>query len=419
MTALGIALPTAVFCSVMALNKGITETLSGTGDPDTILFIRKSSQSETNSTIPRDEAPIIDTLEGIEKDPSTGQPLVSRELIVLLNMPRLGGGGSSNVAIRGMSAAGRAMRPDVRLIEGSWPGEGLSQVAVAKSLVNRFENCKIGDRLPLGKPDWRVVGIFDAGSSSYGSEMWGDAGTLAADFGRKTGWGSVWVRAKKQPQKTASELLDSGAIPSSIATTVQSADSTKPPTREDILATLNLAEKSLVSPAGLSLLLAPKLDSQLKTMESMTESDYFRKQMTLGTPLQGITPFIAFFMAIGAAFAIMNTMYATVASRGREIAVLRAIGFKRRAILLSFIFESVILALIGAAIGAAVSFVVNGYSTGTTNFATFSELTFAFRVNGEVVLAGFIFGGVLGILGGLLPAIQASRQTITTAMRAI
>jgi putative ABC transport system permease protein len=151
----------------------------------------------------------------------------------------------------------------------------------------------------------------------------------------------------------------------------------------------------------------------------MTERDYYRKQTEQGNPIAEIGKFIAVFMAIGAAFAVMNTMYAAAASRSREIAVLRAIGFKRRAILVSFLLESMMLALLGGVLGGLFSFVVNGISTGTTNFATFSEITFAFRVSPDVLLNGIYFGAILGVLGGILPAIRAARQPITVAMRAI
>jgi putative ABC transport system permease protein len=154
-------------------------------------------------------------------------------------------------------------------------------------------------------------------------------------------------------------------------------------------------------------------------MEALTERDYFRKQTEQGNPIGEIGKFIAVFMAIGAAFAVMNTMYAAASTRSREIAVLRAIGFRRRAILTSFLFESILLAVVGGILGGLFSFVVNGISTGTTNFATFSEITFAFRVSPEVLLSGLYFGAILGVLGGLLPALRAARQPITTAMRAI
>lgn len=420
MTALGIALPTAVFCAVLALDKGLKTALAETGDAQTIVFLRKSARTETNSSIPRSEAPVIDTIPGIETLKSSGKAIVSRELMVLLNMNRVGGNGSSNVAIRGMAPEGRALRPTVRLIEGAWPGEGLTEVAVAKGISSRFENCKIGDRLPLGKRDWRVVGIFDAGTSAYGSEVWADAGALAGAFLRESAWSSVWVRAKESELRTAREWYESGKIPSGIARAMSNADGTaKAPARLDILDAIGCADKSTVSEAGLSILLAPKNDKQMASLEAMTERDYFRKQTEIGSPISGIGQFIAFFMAIGAAFAVMNTMYAAVATRSREIAVLRAIGFKRRSILLSFVLESILLALFGGLIGAIVSFAVNGISTGTTNFATFSEITFAFHVTGDVVLNGFIFGGILGVVGGFFPALQASRMPITQAMRAI
>lgn len=412
MTALGIALPTGVFCAVLALNHGLATALAGTGDPQTIVFLRKSSMTETNSSISKVEAPVLETLEGVARD-TEGRPIVSREVIVLLNLPRRDNNGSSNVQIRGTGAMGRRLRPNVKLVDGEWPREGMTEVAVARGIAERFENCHLGATLPLGKRNWRVVGIFDAGTTAYGSEIWADAPTLM-DSQLREAYSSVWVRAKGSGQdlRPASHYASTGAIP-------QDGTSVEQVSKKTPLESLSLTPASLLSPSGLELLLAPRRDAQLKSMEALTERDYFRKQTEQGNPIGEIGKFIAVFMAIGAAFAVMNTMYAAVSTRSREIAVLRAIGFKRRAILVSFLLEAVVLALVGGALGGLFSFVVNGISTGTTNFATFSEITFAFRVSPDVLLRGLYFGAILGVLGGLLPALRASRQPITVAMRAI
>jgi putative ABC transport system permease protein len=286
-------------------------------------------------------------------------------------------------------------------------------VAVAKGIADRFENCYLGATLPLGKRNWKVVGVFDAGTTAYSSEIWADAPTLMGSQLREA-YSSVWVRAKgtSQDLRPASAYAASGEIPQ-LDSGVDQVSAKTP------LESLSLTPKSALSPAGLQLLLAPSRDAQLKSMEALTERDYFRKQTEQGNPIGEIGKFIAVFMAIGAAFAVMNTMYAAASTRSREIAVLRAIGFRRRAILTSFLFESILLAVVGGILGGLFSFVVNGISTGTTNFATFSEITFAFRVSPEVLLSGLYFGAILGVLGGLLPALRAARQPITAAMRAI
>jgi putative ABC transport system permease protein len=284
---------------------------------------------------------------------------------------------------------------------------------VAKGIADRFENCYLGATLPLGKRNWRVVGVFDAGTTAYSSEIWADAPTLMGTQLREA-YSSVWVRAKgtSQDLRPAAAFAASGEIPQ-LDNGVDQVSAKTP------LESLSLTPNSALSPAGLQLLLAPSRDAQLKSMEALTERDYFRKQTEQGNPIGEIGKFIAVFMAIGAAFAVMNTMYAAASTRSREIAVLRAIGFRRRAILTSFLFESILLAVVGGILGGLFSFVVNGISTGTTNFATFSEITFAFRVSPEVLLSGLYFGAILGVLGGLLPALRAARQPITTAMRAI
>jgi len=416
MTALGIALPTGVFCAVLALNKGLETALKQTGRPDTVVFLRKNALSETNSSVSREDATKIEALSDVAREGD--RSVASREVIVLLNLPRIGGGGNSNVAIRGTTARGRALRPEVQLIEGQWPGDGLSEVVVARGIANRFENCQLGSRLPLGKRDWRVVGIFDAGATAYGSEIWGDAETLAGAFLRDA-WSAVWVKAKPSEVKSAEQWIAAGKLKPSMTSGDEPAEELLQVKEDDDMKSLNLVEESLVSESALELLKAPKKITEIATLEAMTEVDYFRKQTELGSPIAGIGSFIALVMAVGAAFAVMNTMYAAIASRSREIAVLRAIGYPRRAVMASFLIESIILALVGGLLGALASLAVNGISTGTTNFATFSELTFAFRVTPEVLGKGCMFGGFLGVLGGLLPAYRASRTPILQAMRAI
>ncbi|MBI1851065.1 MAG: ABC transporter permease [Planctomycetes bacterium] len=398
MTALGVALPTTVFCSVLALRSGLKAAFVRTGSPETIVFLRKSSMTETNSTISRADAPIIEALGDVAREPESGRPIASSELVVLLNCRRRSGSGSSNVAIRGTTPLGRGLREGVRLLDGRWPGVGLAEVAVARGIAERFEGCSMGSRLPLGKRDWRVVGTFDAGATAYGSEVWADADTLAAEFHRDAWWSAVWVRAKPGELRRVSEWAAAKTLD---------------------LPELGMTPESFVSEAGLALLLAPSRDARLKTLEAMTERDYFGRQTETASPISGIGAFIALFMAIGAAFAVMNTMYAAIAGRGREIAVLRAMGFRRRAILTSFLLEAILLAAIGALVGALASFAVNGVSTGTANFASFTEVTFAFRVNASVIARGFGFGLLLGAFGGLFPAIRAARRPIVSAMRAV
>jgi putative ABC transport system permease protein len=406
MTAVGIALPTGVFCSVLALRNGLTETLRETGSSDTIVFLRRSSMSETNSTISPEEASVVETLTGIRSEPSSGLLMASRELIVLMNLPRRGSGGKSNVAIRGMTPVGRLLRPAVKLVEGRWPEEGLAELAVARGIAARFEGCTLGSHPRLAKREFEVVGVFDAGPTAYESEIWGDSSAIATEF-RREGWSAVWVGLTPGEPRSAKEWEQEGRLRRAHRPALSE--------KED----LSLADDSMLSASGLDLLRAARLDARLKTLEGFTERDYFRQQTRTGNPIAGIGAFISLFMAIGAAFAVMNTMYAAVAGRNQEIAVMRAIGFHRRSILTSFLLESLLLAIFGSALGALGSFVVNGVSTGTVNFVTLSEMTFAFRVSGEVLADGLVFGTILGVLGGLLPAIRAARQPVVGAMRAV
>jgi putative ABC transport system permease protein len=253
------------------------------------------------------------------------------------------------------------------LVEGRWFQTGQREVVVSKSIQQRFTHANLGDTMEFGKGSWKVVGVFDAGGSAYESEVWGDVNQMASDFDRQGGFASAYLRA--------TDAISAEAL------------------------------KNRVS------------DDQRLKLEGTLESDYYAKQTSSGTPIKVIGYVVGIIMAIGSIFAAMNTMYAAVAYRGREIATLRVIGFSRPAILTSFVFESLLIALLGALVGIVLMLPFNGMETGTSNAVTFSEVVFALRITPAVATRAIIFALVMGFVGGLAPAWHAARQNILNALR--
>lgn len=365
MTAFSITLTVTVFVVLMALAEGLQSSLTTTGQPLNVMIMREGSQSETVSFVKRDALQVIRYLHGIAKD-EKGEPWVSPEVIVLINLPRRGQTQGSNVTIRGVSPEGPSLRPEFKMVEGRYFRPGLREVVVSKRISERFQNCALGDKLKFAKGYWTVVGLFEAGDSAYNSEIWTDVNDLGQDFDRED-YTDVFVRA-----------ADASAV------------------------------------AGIQDQVSNDRRLHLKPE---TERDYYASQTSTAAPIKAFGIFIAILMAVGASFAAMNTMYAAVARRTREIGTLRAIGFSRGSILFSFVVESVCIATLGGFIGCLLALPINGVTTGTTNFVTFSELTFNFRVTPMLLLAGMIFATVMGLLGGFFPAWRASHENIVIALR--
>ena len=358
MTIISIALVVAIFIGVMALANGIQAALVTSGDPLNILVLRRGSNSEMSSSVSPEAMQIIKYLPGIKNDPN-GTLLVSAEIVVVINLPRRGEEQRSNIIIRGISPQGLTLRPQVHLVEGRMYQPGLNEAIVSRAILRRFENTKIGDQLRLGKADWNVVGIFDAGNTAFDSEVWVDANQLADDYNRQS-FSSALLRAS-----------DEAAV-SSIIQTIE--------------------------------------NDQRYNLLAERETEYYREQTQAADPIRVLGMFIAVVMGIGGCFAAMNTMYSAVAYRSQEIATLHVLGFKRRSILFSFLIESLLLALIGGLIGCLLVWPINGFMTGTTNWRTFSEMAFAFNITPRLLLEGIILAGVIGLFGGLMPARQAMRQ---------
>jgi putative ABC transport system permease protein len=374
MTALGIALTVTTAIFLMALLAGLHRAFVNSGNPLNVLVLRKGSEAELSGGFDASLYPTLRTLPGIAKD-SHGEPMTSGEWVVVIVLPRRDGTGEVNVTVRGMMPDGLEMRqlsgpenhPGVKLIAGDWFHTGQREVVVSKSIRDRFTHANIGDTMEFGKGSWKVVGVFDAGGSAYESEVWGDVNQMASDFDRQGGFSSAYLHATD-------------------------------PIAADAL-------KNRVS------------DDQRLKLEGMLETDYYAKQTSSGAPIKVIGIVVAFIMAIGSIFAAMNTMYAAVAYRGREIATLRVIGFSRPSILTSFVLESLLLALLGAAAGILLMLPFNGMQTGTSNAVTFSEVVFALRITPQVAMYAIVFALIMGFVGGLAPAWHAARQNILNALR--
>jgi putative ABC transport system permease protein len=374
MTALGIALTVTTAIFLMALVAGLNKAFVSSGNPLNVLVLRKGSEAELSGGFDASLYPTLKTLPGIAKD-SHGEPMTSGEWVVVIILPRKDGTGEVNVTVRGMMPDGLEMRqlpgpgkyPGVKLVSGEWFHTGQREVVVSKSIQNRFAHANIGDTMEFGKGSWKVVGVFDAGGSAYESEVWGDVNQMASDFDRQGGFASAYLRA------------------------------TDPISAE--------ALKNRVS------------DDQRLKLEGMIETDYYAKQTSSGAPIKVIGIVVGFIMAIGSIFAAMNTMYAAVAYRGREIATLRVIGFSRPSILTSFVLESLLLALLGAGVGILLMLPFNGMQTGTSNAVTFSEVVFALQITPQVAGFAILFAIIMGFVGGLAPAWHAARQNILSALR--
>lgn len=366
MTALGIALTVTTAIFLMALLAGLQRAFVTSGDPLNVLVLRKGSEAELSGGFDATSFPVLRELPGIAKD-SKGEPMASGEWVVVIVLPRKDGTGEVNVTVRGMMQDGLELRNKVKLVEGRWFTPGQREVVVSESIQKRFSHANIGDTMQFGKGPWTVVGVFDAGGSAYESEVWGDVNQMASDFDRQGGYSSAYLRATD-------------------------------PVAADAL-------KHRVS------------DDQRLKLEGMLETEYYAKQTSSGTPIKFIGWVVAIIMAIGSSFAAMNTMYAAVAYRSREIATLRVIGFSRPSILTSFVFESVLLALLGAGVGIILMLPFNGMTTGTSNAVTFSEVVFSLRMTVGVVVTAVIFAIVMGLFGGIPPAWHAARREILASLR--
>lgn len=368
MTALGVGLTVAVLLSVLAMVEGLKTAFDVSADPLNVLVMRKGATAELNSSVDRAVFQNLKFKAGIAKS-ANGEPLASLEMIQIVNLARVDAPDGMNVTIRGVSPAGIANRKQVKLAQGRWFATGQREIVVGKSIADRFPDAKLGGKFKFARGEWTVVGVLDAGRSAVNSEIWGDLNQISSDYNRSEVLSSVLIRA--------SDPVAAQALINDI-----SADQK-----------LNMAARS--------------------------EKEYFDAQTVSGAPIQFMGIFVSIVMAVGSGFAAMNTMYAAVARRAREIGTLRVLGFARSSILFSFFVESIILSLLGGAIGCLLVLPLNNISTGIGNFVTFSEISFNFAVTPKIMAYGLTFALILGAIGGLFPARSAARKEILTALREV
>ena len=367
LTAGGMALVVFVFSAVLMLDAGLKSALGGTGAADNLLFIRKGAQTEVQSGVSRAEAALIEALPQVARGPD-GAPVVSKEVVVLNSLTKIDTGKRSNVPIRGLGAIGLALRPQVKLVEGRMFRPGSTEIVVGDSVKQQFEGVAIGQTLRFAQRNWTVVGVFDAGQTAFSNEIWGDGEQLLQAF-RRVSFSSVIARVQR--------IDDLAAIEAALA-----AD--------------------------------PRLTVEVKRERQFYEDQ--SKDLSRFITIIGNTLSIIF--SLGAIIGAAITMYASVATRTAEIGTLRALGFRRRAILLAFLLESLLLALVGAAAGLLAASFLQATTISTTNFTSFSELAFSFKLTPGIVLAASVFALIMGFVGGFLPAIKAARMKIVDALRA-
>ena len=361
----GIAGVVGVLVAMLAMGEGFKATLDKTGSDDTAILLRAGSQAETNSVVTREQVPLIGALPGIARG-ADGKALVSPELSQVVNLPSMADGSDANVQFRGVGAAGWALRPQLKIVQGRKFGGGLREIVVGRGAQRQFRGLEIGKQLKLANQMWTVVGVFES-KDSHESELWADADVLGPAY-----------------QRNAFQSV-----------------------------TVKLAGKNAFNQLKAALAADPRLKLDVETTR-----DYYGKQSEGLTKLIKILgTVIGAIMAIGAVFGALNSMYAAVAGRAREIATMRALGFRGLPVVTAVMLETMLLALLGGLLGAAIAWVVfNGYTVSTLG-QNFSQVVFQFKVSPELAWTGLKWALGIGLVGGLFPALRAARLPVTEALR--
>ncbi len=368
MTSMGIAMVVAVFVMTLSIAQGFRATLVASGSPDNVIIMRKGATSENLSAIVKPQLALIETFPQIAKNTSR-LPLASPELVVIISLPRLSDNQPANVPLRAVGPRAFDVRENLSIVEGRRFSPGTREINVGRLATGRFGGLTLGSDVKFGGATWNVVGVFEADDASFESEVWGDVDLMIPAFQRN------------EYQSVTAKLTDPSAFESLEA--------------------------------------ALEADPRVQ-LTVQREQDYYAEQsQTLTTVIRVFGTFVTLILSIGAMFGAMNTMYAAVAYRTREVGTLRALGFSRSRIVVAFLVESIALALIGGVIGCVLALPVHGLSTGTTNMASFSEVAFKFRITPGLLLGGLAFAAAMGALGGLLPALRAARIPVSRALREI
>ena len=363
----GIAGTVGVFVAMLSLARGFKATLVSSGSADNALITRAGATSEMTSTVSLDSVKIIQDAQGIAS--GADGPLLTPEAVLMAPIPLLSTGTDANVELRGVSPNVLAIRSNVKIIEGRMFRPGLSELVVGKNAKATYSGLTLGNTIWLGSARWQVVGIFDAGGSAFDSEVWGDAHLLNGAY--------------KRPDTLSQSVT-----------------------------------AHLTSPAALQQLRDSLTSDPRLNVDVTREIDYYAKQSTRMTQLiTTLGGFVALIMAIGAVFGALNTMYSAVAERGREIATMRALGFGGPSVVFSFLVEALLISFTGGVIGCLAVLPLNGLTTSTMNFQTFSNLAFAFKITFDLLWMGVLFALVMGVLGGMPPAIRAAQRPVASALR--
>jgi putative ABC transport system permease protein len=368
-TMLGIALVVFVFSAVLMMANGVQKTLRSTGSDDNIIVARKAAASEIMSIIDREDAAVITSLPQVASF-ADGRPMSSKEVVVIINLNKLGSEGVSNVTVRGVEEAAFQLRPQVRIVQGRMFRWGAREVIVGAGITKRFAGAQIGERIKFGGDYWSVVGIFDAEGSGFDSEVWGDSRQIMDAF-KRSSFSTVTARLRQ---------------PDELSEVVQAFES----------------------------------DNRLQYFVPKREKKFFEEQsemMAMFIRILGL--FITIIFSIGATIGAMITMYGSVANRTTEIGTMRALGFFRRSLLLAFMIESLVLSLGGGLLGLGLASLLQFFTISTLNFGSFSELAFSFALSPSIIATSLGFSLLMGLLGGFLPAVRAARLDIIQALRAV
>jgi putative ABC transport system permease protein len=363
----GVAAVAAVFVAVLSMAEGFRLTMASTGSADSVIVLRSGADAEMTSILDREQVRLIADTPGLAR--SAAGPIASAELFVILDLPKRSTSTSANVPLRGVQNEAFLVRDGLRIVEGRRFQAGRNELIAGSGAAVHFQNLSVGSSVKVGETHWQVVGIFDGGGTAADSELWCDALVLSPAFRRGTTYQAVY--AKLESPEAFDRFKD-------------------------------------------GLTANPRLNVKV-----MREREYYAAQSQfLYQMISGLGMLIAGLMGIGAIFAAVNTMYSAVASRTREIAVLRALGFGGGAVVVSVLVESILLALAGGIVGGAIALVgFNGYQASTINWQSFSQVAFAFRVTPDLLIRGVLYAVIIGILGGLFPALRAARLPVVVALR--
>ncbi|HXX14925.1 MAG TPA: ABC transporter permease [Candidatus Eremiobacteraceae bacterium] len=365
---LGIAGTVGVFVAMLSLARGFKATLVASGSPDNALVMRAGSSSEMMGGITLESIKVLQDAPGVARD-GNGTPILTQDVVGVIPVPLISTGTDANVQVRGVSPNVLEVRRFVKIVQGRMFHSGLNELVVGKNASKTYQGLTVGNKIDFAGGHWQVVGVFDAGGSAFDSEVWCDS--------------QIFNEVLQRP-----------------ANIFQSA-------------TVHLASPSTFQEFKDAVVSDPRMN-----VDVYREIDYYAKQSTTMTRLITVLGgLVAFIMAIGAVFGALNTMYSAVAERGREIATMRAVGFSMSNVILSFLFEALLISFLGGIIGCLAVLPLNGLTTSTMNFQTFSNVAFAFKITFDLLVMGVLFALVMGILGGLLPAVRAAIQPVSVALR--